>query len=344
MNENALHDIAIQLVAQQKGMLAMDESIPTCNARFKALGMAETVKMRRRYRELLLCTPDINHSISGVILCDETFSQSRDDGKKFIDLLSDLNIICGIKVDTGAKDLAGFPGEKLTQGLDGLRERLQIYWHEGARFAKWRAVFKIGVGTPSDTCIASNAQQLAIYAALCQECGLVPVIEPEIVVDGAHTLQQCADVSERVWESVFHQMHLHRVFLEGLILKTNMLLPGSDAAVSAGVNEIAASTVESLLRHVPACVPGIAFLSGGQTPEQASQRLNAINAGYKALTPWPMTFSFSRAIQQPVLATWLGLENNSVAAQQVLSLRISCNKAALKGNYHSAMESAGLFN
>jgi fructose-bisphosphate aldolase class I len=274
-------------------------------------------------------------------LFDETFSQSQSDGKTFLQTLAGLNIIAGIKVDTGLANLAGFPDQKLTQGLDGLRERLQNYAAKGAQFAKWRSVSKISAATPDQVAIQSNALQLAVYAALCQECGLVPIVEPEILMDGPHTIQQCCMQSERVLDAVFHQLHRHRVMLEGLILKINMILPGSDSPVQATPDEVAEKTVRTLLRYVPPAVPGIVFLSGGQTPDQATLRLNVINARFKASTPWPMGFSFSRAIQQPVLAKWLGEENNREAAQHLLIHRVRCNQAALNGDYHPQMENGG---
>jgi len=341
MNEQRLHSTALELMVAQKGLLAMDESIPTCDARFKALGIEQNVDMRRSYRELLITTPDMNAAISGVILCAETFNQSRRDGKSFVQLLSDANIIAGIKVDAGTKDMAGFHGEKVTLGLDGLRERLQSYASKGARFAKWRAVFTMGPFTPSQACLDSNAQQLALYAALCQECGLVPIVEPETLMGGSHTMQHCASVTEQVLETVFHHLYLHRVFLEGLILKINMVLPGSEAALPASADDIAVCTVKTLLRRVPACLPGIVFLSGGQMPEQASQRLNAINkaySGHNASVPWPLTFSFSRALQQPVLAAWSGESDNVITAQQILEHRLRCNQMALRGEYLPQME------
>ena len=341
MNEKNLHNIALQLVANHKGLLAMDESTPTCNARFKALGMPETIEARHRYRELLITTPGLNTSISGVILYDETFNQTLKDGKSFLQALADLAIIPGIKVDTGLANLAGFADEKLTQGLDGLRERLQNYAGKGAQFAKWRSAFKIGAASPDQVSINSNALQLAIYAALCQECGLVPIVEPEILMDGPHTIEQCCMQTERVLDAVFHHLHSHRVLVEGLILKINMILPGLQSPVQATPDEVAEKTVRSLLRYVPPAVPGIVFLSGGQTPDQATLRLNVINARFKATSPWPMGFSFSRAIQQPVLAKWLGEDNNREAAQQLLIHRVRCNQAALNGDYHPQMENAG---
>ena len=272
-----LIDTARALVAGGKGLLAMDESNPTCNKRFAQLGIPQTEEVRRAYRELIVTTPGLGESISGAILYDETIRQRKKDGTPFVQVLTDAGIIPGIKVDTGAKDMAGFPGEKVTEGLDGLRGRLAEYAQMGARFAKWRAVIAIGAGLPTQGCITANAHALARYAALCQEAGLVPIVEPEVLMAGIHILQRCGEVTEEVLRTVFNQLNAQRVMLEGMILKPNMVLPGLTCPMQETVDEIADATVSCLLRTVPAAVPGIAFLSGGQSAELASARLNAMN-------------------------------------------------------------------
>ena len=316
----------------------MDESNPTCNKRFAKLDIPQTVETRRAYRELIITTPGLGESISGVILFDETIRQQKKDGTPFLKILADTGIIPGIKVDTGAKDLAAHPGEKVTEGLDGLRERLQEYFQMGARFAKWRAVIAIGDDIPSRSCIEANAHALARYAALCQEAGLVPVVEPEVLMDGDHTLEACRKVTEEVLRNVFIQLNCQRVLLEGMILKPNMVLPGLTYPTQASVDEVANITVKSLWRTVPAAVPGVAFLSGGQSAELASARLNTMNHRFKTQLPWALAFSFARAIQQPALEIWQGKEVNVKAAQEALLHRARCNRAARQGEYTSAME------
>ena len=363
MNAQKLIDTARILVAGDKGLLAMDESNPTCNKRFAKLGIPQTVEARRAYRELIVTTPGLGECISGAILFDETIRQQKRDGTPFVKVLTDAGITPGIKVDAGAKDLAGDPGEKITEGLDGLRERLAEYSQMGARFAKWRAVISVGHGIPSRGCVEANAQALAGYAALCQEAGLVPVVEPEVLMDGGHTLERCAEVTEEVLRTVFNQLYTQRVMLEGMILKPNMVLPGLTCPpqqevkeVAAGeqqyqvrltdrqqdevedVNEVADATVRCLLRAVPAAVPGIAFLSGGQSAELASARLNAMNARFKSRLPWALAFSFARAIQQPALEIWRGEEAHVLAAQKALYHRALCNRAARRGEYNATME------
>jgi len=338
MNTQGLTDTASRLVADDKGLLAMDESNSTCNKRFAKVGIPETVETRRAYRELILTTPGLGESISGVILYDETIRQQKKDGTPFLKVLGEAGIVPGIKVDTGAKDLAAHPGEKITEGLDGLRIRLQEYFQMGARFAKWRAVISIGEGIPSRSCIEANAQALARYAALCQEAGLVPIVEPEVLMDGEHTLERCHKVTEEVLRNVFIQLNCQRVLLEGMILKPNMVLPGLSCPKQASVDEVTNITVNSLLRTVPAAVPGIAFLSGGQSGELASARLNAMNIRFKSRLPWALAFSFARAIQQPALEIWLGQETNVKAAQQALLHRARCNLAARGGEYTAKME------
>ncbi len=318
MNANQLADTAGRLVADDKGLLAMDESNPTCDKRFAKVGIPQTVEARRAYRELIVTTPGLGESISGAILYDETIRQQRKDGTPFVKVISDAGIIPGIKVDTGAKEMAGHPGEKITEGLDGLRDRLEEYFQMGARFAKWRAVIALGDGIPSRGCIEANAQALARYAALCQEAGLVPVVEPEVLMAGEHTLERCCKITEEVLRTVFSQLYTQRVMLEGMILKPNMVLPGLTCPKQESVDEVADATVKCLLRAVPAAVPGIAFLSGGQSAELASARLNAMNVRFKSRLPWALAFSFARAIQQPALEIWRGQETNVQAAQQAL--------------------------
>ena len=338
MTAQDLIDTARALVADDKGLLAMDESTPTCNRRFAALGIPQTEEARRAYRELIVTTPGLGECISGVILYDETIRQRKKDGTPFVKAIASAGIIPGIKVDTGAKDMAGHRGEKITEGLDGLRERLEEYSRMGARFAKWRAVIALGAGIPSRGCIEANAQALARYAALCQEAGLVPVVEPEVLMDGDHTLERCRQVTEDVLRTVFAQLCAQRVMLEGMILKPNMVLPGLACPKQEAVDEVADATVTCLLRAVPAAVPGIAFLSGGQSGELASARLNAMNVRFKSRLPWAVAFSFARAIQQPALEIWRGEEANVPAAQRALYHRAACNRAARRGEYTAAME------
>ena len=361
MNAQAVLETARTLVADDKGLLAMDESNPTCNKRFAKLGIPQTEEARRAYRELIVTTPGLGEFISGVILYNETIRQSRKDGTRFVKVLTDAGIIPGIKVDTGKQDMAGHRGEKITEGLDGLRDRLAEYSQMGARFAKWRAEIVVGDGIPSRGCIEANAQALARYAALCQEAGLVPVVEPEVLMDGEHTLKRCREVTEEVLRTVFNQLYIQRVTLEGMILKPNMVLPGftcplhqelEEVAVGEqqfqvrlidrqqdegqDVDEVADATVNCLLRAVPAAVPGIAFLSGGQSSELASARLNAMNVRFKSRLPWGLAFSFARAIQQPALEIWKGQEAHVLAAQQALVHRARCNRAARRGEYNAA--------
>jgi len=340
MNTKLLTDTARQLVADDKGLLAMDESTPTCNKRFAKLRIPQTVEARRAYRELIVTTPGLSESISGAILFDETIRQQKKDGTPFLKVLTDAGIIPGIKVDTGAKDMAGHPGEKITEGLDGLRDRLKEYFQMGVRFAKWRAVIAVGDSLPSRSGLEANAHALARYAALCQEAGLVPVVEPEVLMDGEHTLERCFKVTEEALRNVFIQLNCQRVMLEGIILKPNMVLPGLTCPRQASADEVADATVQCFLRTVPAAVPGIAFLSGGQSAELASARLNAMNVRFGSCAPWALAFSFARAIQQPALEIWQGKEDNVAAAQKALSHRANCNRAARRGEYAAAMERA----
>jgi fructose-bisphosphate aldolase class I len=339
MNAQALIDTARRMVADHKGLLAMDESNPTCNKRFAQWGIPQNEETRRAYRDLIVTTPGLGESISGAILYDETIRQKTEDGTSFVKALADAGIIPGIKVDIGAKHMAGHPGEKITEGLDGLRDRLAEYFQMGARFAKWRAVIALGDGIPRCGCIEANANALARYAALCQEAGLVPVVEPEVLMAGDHTLERCNELTEEVLRTVFNQLYLQRVQLEGLILKPNMVLPGLTCPTQETVDEVADATVKCLFRAVPAAVPGIMFLSGGQSPELASARLNAMNVRFKSRLPWALAFSFARAIQQPALEIWRGKQANVSAAQKALYHRARCNRAARRGEYNVAMES-----
>jgi fructose-bisphosphate aldolase class I len=338
MTVQRLIKTAKTLVADDKGLLAMDESNPTCDQRFAKLGIPQTEEMRRTYRELIVTTPGLSESISGAILYDETIRQRLNDGTPFANALANAGIIPGIKVDTGAKKLAGHPGEKITEGLDELRDRLAEYSQMGARFAKWRAVIAIGEGIPTRGCIEANANALARYAALCQEAGVVPVIEPETLMEGAHTLERCGQVTEEVLRTVFDQLYKQGVMLEGMILKPNMVLPGSACPKQETVEEVADATIHCLLRSVPAAVPGIAFLSGGQSAELASARLNAMNVRFESHLPWAVAFSFARAIQQPALEIWRGEKANVIEAQAALGHRARCNRAARRGEYSPGME------
>jgi fructose-bisphosphate aldolase class I len=306
VNTQALETTARMMVADGKGLLAIDESTGTCNKRFAKYGIAQSAETHRQYRQLIVNTPGLNESISGAILYDETIRQKKDDGTPFARALAALGIIPGIKVDLGAKEMAAFPGERVTEGLDGLRARLAEFVQMGARFAKWRAVFAIGDGIPSRGCIDANAHALARYAGLCQEAGLVPVVEPEVLMEGDHTLEVCSEVTERVLRTVFKELYAQRVQLEGMILKPNMVLPGVACPRQSTIDEVAVATVSCLLRAVPAAVPGVVFLSGGQAGELASARLNAMNVRYRSRLPWELSFSFGRAIQEPALEIWHG--------------------------------------
>ena len=339
MTPQGLIDTARTLFTGDKGILAMDESNPTCNKRFARVGIPQTQQARRDYRELLITTPGLGDCIGGVILYDETIRQRQDDGTPLTRLIARAGMVSGIKVDIGAKDMAGHPGEKITEGLDGLRERLQEYFRMGARFAKWRAVFAVGDGLPSRGCVEANAQALARYAALCQEAGLVPIVEAEVLMDGKHSLERCGALTEEVLHTVFHQLHTQRVRLEGLILKPNMVVPGLTCPNQETVEKVADVTVQCLLRTVPAAVAGIAFLSGGQSGQLASARLNAMNCRFESELPWALAFSFARAIQQPALSIWHGDKTHVLAAQEALYHRARCNRAARRGEYTAALES-----
>ncbi len=336
MDVNKLENIACSLVAPGKGILAADESFGTIKKRFDVIPLESTEGNRRAYRELLFTTPGVEKFISGVILFDETIRQKTQDGVPFPQELAHKGILPGIKVDQGAVPLAGFPGEKITQGLDGLRERLKEYRSLGAVFAKWRAVITIGEGLPTPECIADNAQALARYAALCQEQDIVPIVEPEVLMDGPHTIERCAQVTEDVLRRVFDELKAERVVLEGMLLKPNMVVSGTENPRQAGVDEVARETIKVLRRSVPAAVPGIVFLSGGQTPEAASAHLSAMNT--LGPHPWQLSFSYGRALQDPVIRAWAGKPDNVKAAQQAYAHRAEMNSLAREGKYSAEME------
>jgi fructose-bisphosphate aldolase class I len=336
MNKHELESIAQALVPEGKGILAADESFGTIKKRFDSINVVSTEETRRSYREMLFTTPGVEEFISGVILFDETIRQATQDGTSFPEVLAGKGIIPGIKVDKGAKALAGFPGERITEGLDGLRERLVEYDELGARFTKWRAVITIGEGIPTRYCIDANAHALARFAALSQEAGLIPVVEPEVLMEGDHGIERCEEVTTATLKSVFSELQEHRVALEGMLLKPNMVLPGKACPKPASVEEVAEATVRCLLRVVPAAVPGIVFLSGGQSPEQATRHLNAMNAMGK--NPWELSFSYGRALQGPSLRAWKGEASNVAMAQKLFYHRAKCNGAARYGKYSEEME------
>jgi fructose-bisphosphate aldolase class I len=323
--------LAQHLVAGDKGLLAIDESTSTCNKRFARLGITQDEPTRRAWRELLLTTPGLADAISGVILFDETIRQCTRGGIAFPTVATEAGMVVGIKVDLGAKPMAGHPGERVTEGLDGLRARLEAYAGMGARFAKWRAVFTIGAQTPSRACVQANAHALARYAALCQEVGLVPIVEPEVLMAGEHTLARCGQVTEDVLGEVFAQLRTQGVVLEAVLLKPNMVLPGSDCPTQDPVDVVAAATIGCLRRAVPAAVAGIVFLSGGQSGDLATARLAAVNSPAHAPLPWPVGFSFGRAIQQPALTIWDGQHTNADRAQGALLDRATANRDARRG-------------
>jgi fructose-bisphosphate aldolase, class I len=338
MDFDKLRETAQALVASEKGLLAMDESTPTANKRFAAAGIPQTEEARRAYRGMIVTTTGLNECLNGAILFDETIRQQTRSGVPFAKALQQQGIIPGIKVDAGAKPMAAHPGEKLTSGLDGLRERLADYAKLGARFAKWRAVISIGEGTPTTSCMQANALLLALYAALCQEAGLVPIVEPEVLMDGNHSLDRCAEVTETILHFVFDRLIVQRVLLEGMILKPNMVVPGQKTPHQNSDDQIADATVHTLLRTVPAAVPGVAFLSGGQSGEQACSRLSAMNSRFRGRLPWPLTYSFARAIQQPAMGIWYGEDAKIQTAQKALLHRAQCARAARRGEYTPAME------
>ena len=338
MSVAELHAVARAMVAPGKGILAADESSPTIKKRFDLISVESTEDARRTYREMLFAAPGVSAQISGVIMFDETLRQSASDGTPFPQYLDRLGILPGIKVDKGAKPLVGFPGETITEGLDGLRDRLSEYRELGARFAKWRAVIDIGADIPSEFCILANAHALARYAALCQEAGLVPIVEPEVLMDGRHDLARCEEVTNLTLAATFAQLEAHRVSLEGMILKPNMVISGKRCSTQGSVHEVAEATIRCLSANVPDAVPGIAFLSGGQSDADATAHLNSMNQ----LGPhaWELSFSYGRALQAPALKAWGGQAENLGAAQEALVLRAKLNGLARTGSYDPAMEPA----
>ena len=339
MSWNSLPELANAMVEKGRGILAADESTPTCTKRFDSIGVDSTEANRNAYRDMLFTTPGMEEFISGVILFDETLRQSTlKDGTPFPEYLTNLNVIPGIKVDKGAHNLPGTEGEKVTEGLDGLDARLKEYYELGARFAKWRAVITINESEPSSSCVAANAHALARYAALCQENGIVPIVEPEILMDGSHTVEDSFIVTEEVLHSVFYELYGQNVLLEGMILKPNMVLSGYKCSEQASVDEVAEMTVTVLKRCVPSAVPGIAFLSGGQSNEDATAHLNSMNKILDNNSPWNLTYSYGRALQAPALDAWRGKEENVPAAQDAFYKRAKLNSLATKGDYSADME------
>jgi len=333
MDVQTLQETAEQLVVDGKGILAADESTGTIKRRFDSINVESTENNRRDYRQMLFTTPGASDHISGVILFDETLRQSAVDGTSLVEVINDAGIIPGIKVDTGAKQLAGWPGETVTEGLDGLRERCGEYVELGARFTKWRATYQIGNATPSEACLQANAHALARYAALAQEAGLVPIVEPEVLMDGGHTIDHCDEVTERVLRSVYAALSVQGVLLEGTLLKPNMVLSGNECDNQANVEEVAEQTVRCLRRTVPTTVPGVVFLSGGQSDELATAHLNAMNK-LTGTTPWKLSFSYGRALQAAPLKAWSGKPENLSNAQAALLERAAANGAATLGAYH----------
>ena len=333
-----LESVARNLVAPGKGILAADESTPTIEKRFKSIGVASTEENRRAYRDILFTTAGVGEFISGVILFDETIRQKTRDGRTFVKALEQQGIIPGIKVDKGAKPMANFPGEKVTEGLDGLRDRLTEYRQLGARFAKWRAVISIGDKIPTRRCIETNAELLARYAGLSQEADLVPIVEPEVLMDGTHTIERYFNVTQQTLRTVFDALAAHRVVLEDMLLKPNMVLSGKDCPEQASVQEVAEATLRCMKHVVPAAVPGLVFLSGGQTDLQATEHLNAMNRLDQV--PWQLSFSYGRALQAPVLEAWKGEPANVADAQRAFHHRAFCNSKARFGKYTEAMETA----
>ena len=338
MTATELDTIARAMVAKDKGILAADESSGTIKKRFDKIKLDSTEESRRTYRELLFTTPGASDYISGVILYDETIRQKTRDGVPFPEFLSRNGMLPGIKVDLGAKPLAGFPGETITEGLDGLRERLAEYRKLGAKFAKWRAVIDIAEGIPTRFCIEANAHALARYAALCQQAGIVPIVEPEVLMDGAHTIERCDAVTDDTLQAVFAELYAHRIRLEGMILKPNMVISGTKCPTRAGAEQVAEATVRCLKRNVPAAVPGVAFLSGGQSPEEATEHLSLMNQ--LGPLPWELSFSYGRALQAPVLDAWRGQPATFPAGQKALFKRAKLNGLARSGRYVAALESA----
>jgi len=337
MAANELRAIAQSIVADHKGVLAADESTGTIKKRFDSIGVESTEDSRRAYRNLLFTTPGFEEYVGGVIMYDETIRQASDDGTPFAELLSSKGVVPGIKVDTGAQDLAGHPGEKVTEGLDGLRARFAEYHALGARFSKWRAVITIGEGIPTDACVHTNAHALARYAALSQEAGIVPIVEPEVLMDAENTIERCFEVTARTLHVVFYELYRQEVALEGMLLKPNMVISGKQCPTQAPSSEIAELTVDCFLRHVPAMVPGIVFLSGGQSEVEATENLNAIN---RVGGPWPLSFSYGRALQASALQAWGGEPDNVDAGQDAFLHRARMNALAVAGDWSAEVEQA----
>lgn len=338
MSKQELEKVARAMVTKGKGILAADESMGTIKRRFDSINVESNDTNRRAYREMLFTTPGIDEAISGVILFDETLRTKASDGTPFPQLLAKKGIIPGIKVDKGPVEIPSFPGEVVTEGLDGLRGRLNEYKELGARFAKWRAVINIGDGIPTYSCLKANAHALARYASLCQEAGIVPIVEPEVLLDGSHSVERCEDVTEETLRVTFAQLAEQRVYLEGMVLKPSMVVSGKDNPRQAGVEEVAERTIRCLRRAVPAAVPGIAFLSGGQTAVSATEHLNAMQK--LAPLPWEVTFSYARALQDPALKAWKGQSANVSTAQKIFYHRAKMNSAARNGSYTKEMEAA----
>lgn len=336
MNRSQLIETAAQMVAEGKGLLAADESFGTIKKRLESVGVESSEENRRAYRDLLFTAPQIEEFISGIILFDETIRQKSLEGILFPEVLRRRGILAGIKVDRGAKDFALHAGEKVTEGLDGLANRFSEYFQLGARFSKWRAVITIGDGIPTDQCIASNAEALARYAALAQEASIVPIVEPEVLIDGGHSIEQCEEVTHCTLDTVFSALKKHAVMLEGIILKPSMVIAGLKAKRSSTVEEVATATIRTLKRTVPAAVPGVAFLSGGQTPEQATAHLDAMNR--MGPHPWEVTFSYARALQNPAMETWRGQADMAAEAAKAFSFRAKMNHLARLGKYESDLE------
>jgi fructose-bisphosphate aldolase class I len=337
MAANELKAIAQSIVADHKGVLAADESTGTIKKRFDSIGVESTEDNRRAYRNLLFTTPGFEEYVGGVIMYDETIRQASDDGTPFAELLASKGVVPGIKVDTGAQDLAGHPGEKVTEGLDGLRERFAEYYKLGARFAKWRAVITIANGCPTWNCIKENAHALARYAALSQEAGIVPIVEPEVLMDAENTIERCFEVTARTLHVVFYELYRQEVALEGMLLKPNMVISGKQCPTQAPSSEIAELTVDCFLRHVPAMVPGVVFLSGGQSEVEATENLNAIN---RVGGPWPLSFSYGRALQASALQAWGGEPDNVDAGQDAFLHRARMNALAVAGDWSAEVEQA----
>jgi fructose-bisphosphate aldolase class I len=338
MARQSLESIAQKMVAPGKGILAADESFPTIKKRFDSIKIKSTEENRRAYRDMLFTTPGIEKHVSGVIMFEETLRHKTGDGTPFPKLLSSMGSVPGVKVDKGAKPLINFTDEKITEGLDGLRDRLAEYYGLGARFTKWRAVITIGHGLPTSFCVDANAHVLARYAALSQEAGLVPIVEPEVLMDGDHTIERCERITTATLEHVFFHLHAHRVQLEGMVLKPNMVISGTDCEEQANVQQVAEATVRTLMRTVPASVPGIVFLSGGQSPILSTQHLNAMNA--MGDHPWQLSFSYGRALQQEALNAWGGKPSNVAQGQNAYLHRAKCCGAARYGKYSEKMEKA----